>query len=86
MAIPVVPNTFGTIELEPENSAKLPFSQFVEELLKKLRLLKEERFVYYENLRKKNTKWANGSRWVLALLGSIAFLLTGLAAALRFFF
>jgi hypothetical protein len=85
MAIPVVPNTFGTIELEPENSAKLPFSQFVEELLKKLRLLKEERFAYYENLRKKNTKWANGSRWVLALLGSIAFLLTGLAAALRFF-
>src|SRR5205823_1356700 len=38
---------------------------------------------YYEGLRQNNTKWANGSRWVLALLGSIAFLLTGLAAALR---
>src|SRR2546425_5492953 len=80
----VVGNTFRAIELEPQGTAELEFSKFVEALLQKLQLLKEERFVYYEDLRKKNTKWANGSRWVLALLGSIAFLLTGLAAALRF--
>jgi hypothetical protein len=80
----VVGNTFRAIELEPQATAELEFSKFVEALLQKLRLLEEERFVYYEDLRKKNTKWANGSRRVLALLGSIAFLLTGLAAALRF--
>jgi hypothetical protein len=80
----VVGNTFRAIELEPQATAELEFSKFVEALFQTLRLMKEERFVYYESLRKKNTKWANCSRWVLALLGSIAFLLTGLAAALRF--
>lgn len=80
----VVGNTFRAIELEPQATAELEFPKFVEALLQKLGVLKEERFIYYERLRKKNTKWANGSRWVLALLGSIAFLLTGLAAALRF--
>ena len=80
----VVGNTFRAIELEPQATAELEFPKFVEALLQKLGLLKEERFLYYEHLRNKNTKWANGSRWVLALLGSIAFLLTGLAAALRF--
>ena len=80
----VVGNTFRAIELEPQGTAELEFSQFVEALLEKLRRLKDERFIYYEVLRRQNTKWANGSRWVLALLGSIAFLLTGLAAALRF--
>jgi hypothetical protein len=77
-------NTFRAIELDPQATAELDFPKFVEALLEKLALLKEERFLYYEDLRKKTTKWANGSRWVLALLGSIAFLLTGLAAALRF--
>ena len=79
-----VGNTFRAIELEPQATAELEFSKFVEALLEKLRRLKDERFTYYEVLRRQNTKWANGSRWVLALLGSIAFLLTGLAAALRF--
>jgi len=80
----VVGNTFRAIELEPQGTAELDFPKFVEALLEKLRRLKDERFIYYEDQRRKNTKWANGSRWVLALLGSIAFLLTGLAAALRF--
>src|SRR5215467_9522129 len=80
----VVGNTFRAIELEPQGTAQLEFPKFVEALLEKLRRLKDERFIYYEDQRRKNTKWANGSRWVLALLGSIAFLLTGLAAALRF--
>jgi hypothetical protein len=77
-------NTFRAIELEPHASAELTFSEFVKSLFEKLRDLKEERFAYYDDLRRKNTRWANGSRWVLALLGSVAFLLTGLAAALRF--
>jgi hypothetical protein len=80
----VVGNTLRAIELEPEVSAERKFSEFVNELIRKLQGLKEQRFIYYDDLRKKNTKWANGSRWVLALLGSVAFLLTGLAAALRF--
>jgi hypothetical protein len=80
----VVGNTFRAIELEPQGTAELEFPKFVEALLEKLRRLKDERFIYYEALRRQNTKWVNGSRWVLALLGSIAFLLTGLAAALRF--
>jgi len=80
----VAGNTFRAIELEPQATGELDFPKFVEALLHKLGLLKEERFLYYDHLRKKNNKWANGSRWVLALLGSIAFLLTGLAAALRF--
>jgi hypothetical protein len=80
----VVGNTFRAIELEPQGTAELEFSKFVEALLEKLRRLKDERFAYYEVRRRQNTKWVNGSRWVLALLGSIAFLLTGLAAALRF--
>lgn len=80
----VAGNTFRAIELDPQATAELDFPKFVEALLHKLGRLEEERFVYYERLRKKNSKWANGSRWVLALLGSIAFLLTGLAAAFRF--
>jgi hypothetical protein len=80
----VAGNTFRAIDLEPQATAELEFSKFVEALLHKLQVLKEERFVYYEDLRKKNTKWANGSRLLLALLGAIAFLLTGLVAALRF--
>src|SRR5262245_53508090 len=80
----VAGNTFRALELEPQDAAVLDFPKFGEALLHKLRLLEEERFLYYEQLRKKNTKWANGSRWVLALLGSITFLLTGVAAALRF--
>jgi hypothetical protein len=84
MASNMVGNTFRAIELEPQATAEMEFPSFVEALLQKLGVLKEERFLYYENLRKKNTKWANGSRWVLALLGSFAFLSTGLAAALRF--
>src|SRR5262249_307387 len=65
----VVGNTFRAIELEPQATAELEFSKFVEALLQKLGLLKEERFLYYEHLRKNNTKCPNGSRWVLALVG-----------------
>src|SRR5262249_17280652 len=84
MPTDVVGNTFRAIELEPQATAELEFSKFVQALLEKLGLLEEERFVYYEDLRQRNARWANGSRWLLTLLGAIAFLLTGLVAALRF--
>jgi hypothetical protein len=61
----VVGNTFRAIELEPQATAELEFPKFVEALLQKLGLL----FLYYEHLRNKNTKWANGSRWVLSFAG-----------------
>jgi hypothetical protein len=80
----IIGNTFHPIELDPEISARLAFPEFVKDVLGRLRQLREKQFAYYEALRKQNSKWVNVSRWVLALLGSIAFLLTGLAAALRF--
>jgi hypothetical protein len=47
-----VGNTFRAIELEPQATAELEFSKFVQTLLQKLGLLKEERFLYYEVLRR----------------------------------
>jgi hypothetical protein len=80
----IVPTTFSTIEMQPEATASLNLTEFVNTLLVKLRTLKDERFAYYEKLRQENSGWANKSRRWLALLGSLAFLLTALAATLRF--
>jgi hypothetical protein len=77
-------STFSSIALDPQATAEQNFSDYVKTLLEKLAELKKERFTYYDNLRRNNSKWANGSRWVLAALGAIAFLLTGVVAALRF--
>jgi hypothetical protein len=77
-------STFDAIDLQPQASANLSFSDFVTQLLKRLEELKQERFRYYDGLRKKNARWANGARRLLAWLGAIAFLLTGLVAGLRF--
>jgi hypothetical protein len=77
-------NTFSAIALEPEVSADQNFGDFVNTLLKKLDDLRQERFTYYDNLRRSNARWANESRLFLSALGAVAFLLTGLAAALRF--
>jgi hypothetical protein len=81
---PVVGNTFNSIDLDPRASATLSFADFVKTLLEKVQHLKDERSAYYEKLRQSNSRWANGSRSVLALLGSLAFLLTSAAAATRF--
>jgi hypothetical protein len=77
------PNTFSSVEFDPRSDAKLPFDEFVETLLQKVRKIKTERFMFYEDLRRSDARWANGARGVLVLLGSIAFLLTALAAAIR---
>jgi hypothetical protein len=84
IASDIVPTTFSTIDLQPEATASLDLTEFVNTLLEKLRKVKDERFAYYEHLRAQNSRWANKSRQWLALLGSLAFLLTALAAALRF--
>src|SRR5690242_20718876 len=70
--------------MDVPEAASLPFDAFVTTLLKNLERLKGERHAFYENLRRSNTKWANGGRGLLALLGALAFLLTAIAAALRF--
>jgi hypothetical protein len=77
-------NTFKAIDLQPEASAESDFSNFVKQLLKRLEELKQDRFQYYDDLRRRNSSWANSSRQLLALLGAIAFLLTGVVAGLRF--
>jgi len=64
MTAPSALRTFGSIDLQAKHSAALLFADFVKLLLEKLQALKDEHFAYYESLRKKNTKWANGSRSV----------------------
>jgi hypothetical protein len=78
------PSTFHSIDLEPQSAANESFGDFVGTLLDKLQRLKEQRSTFHDNLRKRYTRWANGARGVLAGLGALAFLLTGVAAALRF--
>jgi hypothetical protein len=80
---PVTPNTFSSIQLDPLKDASLPFDQFVESLLVKLKHVKEQRSRFFDDLRRQHTKWANGARGYLAGLGAIAFLLTSFAAAIR---
>jgi hypothetical protein len=80
----VAPNTFNSIALDPQAAANLPFADFVTVLLEKLEHVKNERAAFYEVLRRSNSRWANGSRATLALLGALAFLLTASAAALSF--
>lgn len=77
-------DTFQSVALKVQESADMSFDDFVKTLLEALERLKEERSAFYEKLRSSSTKWANGSRGLLSLLGSIAFILTGVAAVLRF--
>ena len=65
--------TLNAIELDPQASSVVEFSQFTKDLLDKVRTLKNAQIAYYEHLRKANTKWANGARWVW-LAGSILLL------------
>jgi hypothetical protein len=79
----IAPNTFSSIDLDPLKSASLSFDELLKSLLGELENLKKQRTDFYDNLRKTNTKWANGARGFLAALGAIALLLTSLAAAIR---
>src|SRR5688572_7406125 len=77
-------NTFSSPDLDPLVLSKAPFDDFVKAQLKQMEEQKKDRFGFHNNLRKGYTRWANGARHLLALLGAIAFLLTGVAAAIRF--
>jgi hypothetical protein len=78
------PTTFTAPDLAPEATAKLSLADFVTRILAELSRLKDEREAYYDLRRSENSMWANGSRQWLAIIGAVALLLTGLAAALRF--
>lgn len=77
-------NTFEPVVLPDQLFKEPDFDKLLLTLRTTLEGHRKERVDFYENLRVANSKWANGSRWFLALLGSIAFLLTALAAAFRF--
>jgi hypothetical protein len=77
-------NNFRSIDLDAQTMANASFAEFVHTLHDKVKALKEEQSGFSEGLRRQNARWANGARKVLAVLGSIAFLLTAVAAAMRF--
>ena len=77
-------DTFRSIDLRPQDAAQVPFGEFVTTLLAKLEGLKDQRFAFHNVLRRRYTRWTNGARSILAFLGAMAFLLTGLVAAIRF--
>lgn len=65
-------NTFRPITLNVQALAGLKLDEFVKELLGQLEHFRAERTAYYENLRRRNSAWANGARALLAILGAIA--------------
>src|SRR5688500_8344719 len=81
----VAPNTFRAIDLDPRATADLAFPEYVKALHDKALAIKIERSGFSEGLRQQHARWANGARALLAVLGSAAFLLTAVAAGMRFF-
>jgi hypothetical protein len=79
----ISPNTFSPIRLDPRKFAALSFADFVDALLTELRRLQRQRSAFYEDLRARNSRWANAARWLLAVLGAVALLLTALVAVVR---
>ena len=77
-------NTFRSIRLDPQKFSGLPFAEFVRGLLAELEALKRERSAFYEELRRSNSRWANGARRLLAILAAVALFLTALVAVVRF--
>ena len=76
-------NNLQPIKFDPQEWAKLDFDQFVQQLAEKLGDYRQTHFERYDGLRRKNSYWANNSRWMLAVLGAAALVLTGVAAAFR---
>ncbi|HVI67232.1 MAG TPA: hypothetical protein VM910_32340 [Bradyrhizobium sp.] len=76
-------NTLLPIELDPNALAHLDFAEFCDKLIEKLSDIKTQRFAWYDNKRDEQSKWVNGSRRVLATLGSVAILLTAMGTTLR---
>jgi hypothetical protein len=79
-----MPGTFDPIKLEPSLWTEKDFTTFATTLFGTLSKHREERFEYFQGLRRKNSRWANNARRIMAILGALAILATGVAAALRF--
>src|SRR4051812_23838758 len=75
--------TFKPYEVKPEIWNEKDFAKFVQRLLADLSLHRKEFADFFEKERQKNASWANSSRFGLGVLGALALLLTGVAAALR---
>jgi hypothetical protein len=76
-------NTLRPINVDPLALSDLPFSEFCQKLYAILDELKDQRFQWYDNQRRTQSLWVNGSRYVLATLGTIAVLLTAVGATVR---
>jgi hypothetical protein len=77
-------NTFSSVSLNPGDYRDQDFPTFLSFIYQKLSELSTERADYYKELRNKSSRWVNGSRNFLSLAGALAFLLTALAACVRF--
>ena len=76
-------STLVAIDFDPRQFAQLDFPEFCKSLLAKLREIKTQRFDWYDAKRRYHSKWVNGSRYVLAILGSVAILLTAIGTTMR---
>jgi hypothetical protein len=77
-------NTFSSIELTPADYRNGKLEDFIEDIFGKLSALKTSQDNYFKKLRTSESQWANGARELLSGMGAIAFLLTALAACVRF--
>jgi len=78
-------STLRPIELDPTEFLNVPPPELVRALLARLRPIKDARFTWYDNRRRRLSLWVNGTRRALAILGTIAVFLTAVAGLLRIY-
>ena len=74
-------NTFSALDLKADEFSDIDFPQFVEKVRTSLNKVRTDRDDFYRTLREDNARWANGSRYWLALGGATALLLPRLQRA-----
>ena len=82
-AQPSPDSTFRAINLKLLSYGTLELPGYVKQLLEELGEVREQRYSFYNGLRASNAQWVMWSRRFLAVMGAVAFLLTGAAAALQ---
>src|SRR4051794_19214069 len=75
--------TLRPVELGIQEYAGANVASSVVLLFEQAKKLKDERFDWYDGKRRELSRWANGARTWLAVLGGLAVLLTALSPALR---